>query len=220
MLCGVFITLVVGLFVYRTVQPPQLSEEQMREKGVFMLPVPRDISPFELSDHYGTPFDNSRLLGKWTFMYFGFTNCPDICPTSMSVLGQVDQQLRTAGDQYADQFQGVLVTVDPERDTVDRLGPYATAFSPHFFGVLGDIASTFVLAQQLNVAFAKVPLSGDEDNADSGAQDPAGEAAGYTMDHTGNIVIINPKGHYHGFIKLPHEAETIRLTFQSLAARF
>ncbi len=204
LLCGVFITLVVGLFVYRTVQTPQLSEEQMRERGVFLLPTPRDISPFALTDHTGAPFSNSSLLGKWTFAYFGFTNCPDICPTSMSVLGQVDAQLRAGADAAADRFQGVLVTVDPERDTAERLGQYATAFSPRFLGVLGDRASTFLLANQLNVAFAKVP-------SDDG---------GYTMDHTGNIVIVNPKGHYHGFIKLPHTPETIRLVFQTLAAQF
>ncbi|MEM9621579.1 MAG: SCO family protein [Pseudomonadota bacterium] len=203
LLCCVFISLVVGLFVYRTVQTPQLSEEQMRERGVFLLPKPRDIAPFELADHTGAAYSNVDLQDKWTFLYFGFTNCPDICPTSMSVLGQVDAQLRNTQSPFAEQFQGVLVTVDPERDTPDLLGQYATAFSPRFLGVAGDRARTAELAQQLNVAFAKVPAEG-----------------GYTMDHTGNIVIVNPKGHYHGFIKLPHTAETINLAFRSLAARF
>ena len=119
-------------------------------------------------------------------------------------LGQVDRQLLQQGGEAADSFQGVLVTVDPERDTAEILGPYATAFSPRFLGVLGERGPIAEFAQQVNAAFGKVP-DGD---------------GGYTMDHTGNIIIINPRGHYHGFIKLPHKAETIRLAYQSLAARF
>ena len=200
-LCLVFITIVVGMFVYTTVQVPQLSEDEMRSKGVFILPKPRDIAAFELSDQFGAGFDNARLKGKWTFIFFGFTHCPDICPTSMAVLGQVDRGLQ--GSKDAESFQGILVSVDPERDTPEVLAPYVKAFSPRFLGVTGTREDIFQLANQVNVAFAKVPAEG-----------------GYTMDHTGNIVIINPMGHYHGFAKLPHDAETIRLTYQSLAARF
>jgi len=203
-LCSVFIFLVVSMFVYTTLQTPQLSEKELRERGVFLLPKPRDIAPFALQDHSGAIFDNERLRDRWTFLYFGFTSCPDICPTTMSVLGQVDATLRQGEASEAEKFQGVLITVDPERDTADILGPYATAFSPNFFGVLGTREVTAELAQQLNASFAKVPVEGGS----------------YTMDHTGNIIIINPRGHYHGFIKLPHKAETIRLTYQTLAARF
>ena len=194
------------MFVFSTLQTPQLSEEEMRNRGVFLLPVPRDIAPFELSSKNGETFENNNLKGVWSFVYFGFTHCPDICPTTMSVLGQVERQLQQQQHEDADRFRGVLVTVDPERDTLEKLNQYVTAFSPRFVGARGSREMTAQFAQQVNVAFAKVP---SQDSAD-----------GYTMDHTGNIVIINPKGHYHGFIKLPHEAETIRLTFQTLAASF
>ena len=201
---AVFIFMVLSMFVYSVLRPPQLSEEELRNQGVFLLPRPRDIAPFELTDHTGARFDNNSLKDQWTFMFFGFTHCPDVCPTTMSELGQVDTQLRQQGGEVADEFKGVLVTVDPERDTPETLGPYATAFSPHFLGVTGDKAALAEFGQQVNAAFAKVPT-------------PDGA---YTMDHTGNIIIINPLGHYHGFIKLPHKAETIRLAYQSLAARF
>lgn len=200
----VFITLVLSMFVYSVLQTPQLSDEELRERGVFLLPRPRDLAPFVLQDHLGAPFDNERLLGKWTFVFFGFTHCPDICPTTMSELGQVDTKLRQEGGPLAETFQGLLVTVDPERDTAEILGTYATAFSPRFFGVRAAREPTAEFAQQVNAAFGKVPA----------------EDGGYTMDHTGNLIIINPRGHYHGFIKLPHKAETIRLAYQSLAARF
>jgi protein SCO1 len=202
-LCLVFIALVLGMLVYSKLRVPQLSDEELRAQGVFLLPRPRDIAPFALTDHNGAKFDNARLLDHWTFVFFGFTHCPDICPITMSEMGKAYAQLRQTGDQA--EFQGVLVTVDPERDTADVLGPYAQAFAPEFMGVLGDREAIGFFASQVNAAFGKVP-SDDE--------------AGYTMDHTGNIIIINPMGHYHGFIKLPHKAETIRLTYQSLAARF
>ena len=117
----------------------------------------------------------------------------------------------------AEQFQGVLVSVDPDRDSLETLGAYATAFSPRFLGVTGPREDLVELTTQVNVAFAKVPLTrGETQNA----QNSAAAADAYTVDHTGNIVIINPRGHYHGFIKLPHDPETIRLTFQTLAAQF
>lgn len=203
-LCLLFIVVVVGLSVYSKVRLPTLSEEELREQGVFLLPRPRDIAPFALTDHNGDTYDNVRLQGHWTFVFFGFTHCPDVCPTSMSEMGQADRALRDGGE-LDDGFQGILVTVDPERDTAELLGRYATAFSPRFYGVRGDREATASFAQQVSAAFGKVP-SDDE--------------AGYTMDHTGNIIIINPRGHYHGFIKLPHKAETIRLAYQSLAASF
>ena len=202
-LCVVFITAVVGMFVYSTLQTPQLSDEELRARGVFILPRPRALTEINLASHTGEAFTNTTLEDKWSFVFFGFTNCPDICPTSMSVLGQVARGLQRDRVDNAEQFQGILVTVDPERDTLDKLGVYATAFAPDFLGVRGDRAQIAEFATQVNVAFAKVP-----------------EGDGYTMDHTGNIVILNPMGHYHGFVKLPHDAQTIRLAFQSLAARF
>lgn len=203
-LTGIFISIVLGMFVYSVLRTPQLSDAQMREQGVFLLPRPRDLAPFELQDQDGMAFDNQRLLDRWTFIFFGFTHCPDVCPTTMSVLGQVDRQLQDQGGVLADAFQVVLVTVDPERDTAEELGSYAAAFSPRFIGVRGDKTATGEFAKQVNAAFGKVPT-------------PDGS---YSMDHTANIVIINPRGHYHGFIKLPHRVETIKLTYQTLAARF
>ena len=203
-LCLVFIGLVLVAFYYSKVRTPQLSEEELASQGVFLLDTPREIAPFSLSDASGGSFDNARLLGRWNFIFFGFTNCPDICPTSMAVMGQADQVLRQTGIEGEYPFQGILISVDPERDTLEKLQTYATAFSPRFVGATGPREALAALATQVSSAFQKVP---------------DGEG-GYTMDHTGHIVIVNPKGDYHGFIKLPHKAETIRLTYQTLAANF
>lgn len=199
-LCLGFIAIVLAMLVYSKLRIPELSEEELREQGVFILPRPRDVAPFELAGG----FSNETLQGKWSFIFFGFTNCPDVCPTSMAELGKADLAIRQSAREPEDSFQGVLVSVDPDRDDPDRVVNYAQAFSPRFIGTVGAREELVELTQQVNVAFAKVP-------------DGEGQ---FTVDHTGNIVIINPMGHYHGFMKLPHDAEIIRLTYQSLAARF
>lgn len=222
LLCFAFISIVLVMFVISVLRVPQLSVEEMRSKGVFILPRPRDIAPFELQDHTGGTFDQTDFKDKWSFVFFGFVSCPDVCPTSMAVLGTVDRQLQVGDPELAAQFQGILVSVDPERDTPERLSSYVTAFSPRFRGVTGPREALVDLTTQVNVAFAKVPLLDQaQESSDQGQIQPAIAAEdAYTLDHTGNIVIINPKGHYHGFIKLPHDAETIRLTFQTLTAQF
>ena len=217
LLCFVFISIVLVMFVVSVTRVPQLSVEEMRSKGVFILPRPRDIAEFELRDHTGAAFDRTNFEGRWSFVFFGFVSCPDVCPTSMAVLGTVDRQLQSGDSELAEQFQGILVSVDPDRDTLETLGAYVTAFSPRFLGVTGSREELVELTTQVNVAFAKVPLT---ETLAQGTQNPEALANAYTVDHTGNIVIINPRGHYHGFIKLPHDPETIRLTFQTLAAQF
>jgi len=210
-LCLGFVALVVGLFVYSVTRAPMLSEEELRSRGVLLLPVPREIPPFVLETADGEVFDNASLQGGWTFVFFGFTNCPDICPTTMAVMGQAQTRLQELDGQLVDVFRGVLVSVDPERDTPELLASYTRAFSESFTGVRGSVAEVAELATAVNVAFAKVPVNGAD-----GKPDPNS----YTVDHTANIIIINPRGHYHGFIKYPQQADTIASALQTLATNF
>lgn len=203
-LCLAFVAVVLGMLLYSVLRTPVLSDEQLRQEGVFILPRPREIADIQLVTDGGEPFTVEDLQGRWSFIFFGFTNCPDICPTSMSVLAQAERRLMDETPEAAAGFQGILVTVDPERDDLDTLGTYVEAFSPRFIGVGGERDDIAAFATQVNVAFARMP----------------GDAAGYQVDHTANIVIVNPRGHYHGFAKMPHQADTIVATYRSLAARF
>ncbi len=211
-LCLAFIGIVLGLYFYSVTRTPLLSEEALREQGVFILPRPREIAAFELSDHTGEPFRLEDLQGRWTFAFFGFTNCPDVCPTTMATLGKARRSL-VAGSQgeTGNAFQGLLVTVDPERDGAQTLGYYVTAFAEDFIGVRGTREETAAFAEQVNATFAKVPAL-DESGTPSATE--------YQVDHSANVVIINPRGHYHGFIKYPQQADTIVAAYQSLAANF
>lgn len=203
-LCLVFVAVVLGMFVYSVTRTPVLSNEELAAKGIFLFPEPREIAPFELATHTGEPFTLEDLRGHWSFLFFGFTNCPDVCPTSMAVLAEARRRIEETAPEALDEFQGILVSVDPERDDQQTLARYVHAFSPSFIGVRGDKAATAGLATQVNVVFAKVP-------ADDG---------GYQVDHSANIVIVNPRGHYHGFAKMPHQADTITAAFTSLRDRW
>ncbi|MCR9277868.1 MAG: SCO family protein [Pseudomonadaceae bacterium] len=204
-LCVVFIAIVVTAFVMNVIRGDVVSLEDLRGQGVVTLPRPRDLGPFELESTAGGMFTNDDLLGKFTYLFVGFTNCPDICPTSMAELGKARKLLADMGKpDLLDAYQVVLLSGDPERDTLEKLGQYAKAFGSDFIGIRGGLVESSEFARQLNARFDKVP----DDNG------------GYTIDHTANIVIINPKGHYHGFMKYPHSAETIRAAHVSLNHHF
>lgn len=202
-MCLVFIAIVLTAFVYNTTKVKTVSFDELLNQGSVMLPKPRELAGIELQTESGRAFTEASLAqGDWTFLFFGFTNCPDICPTTMSLMGQAVNELTP---EEREDFQGVLVSVDPERDDPASLGTYARAFSPDFYGVTGSQVNLATFATQVNAAFQKLPGQGDEP---------------YTIDHTGNVVIVNPYGHYHGFIKLPHTRAKLVETFRALRASF
>ncbi len=209
-LCLGFIAIVVGMFVFSVVRTPILSDSELSERGVFILPRPRELSPFQLTSHTGAEFTLDDLRGHWTFVFFGFTHCPDVCPTSMAMLGQASRTI-AAGDAQEASFQGLLVSVDPERDDPATLARYVGAFGSDLQGVRGELGALAAFAQEVNAHFAKVPVF------DAAGKPVVGE---FQVDHTANMVIINPHGHYHGFIKYPQQADTIVAAFESLAANF
>lgn len=199
----VFISLVMVGFINKITTPRILSPLELRANGTFVFDKPRIIKDFNLLDHKGEVFNLQQLQAKWSLMFFGFASCPDICPTTMAQLKQVKDQL---DQDIRDQVQVIMVSVDPARDTVDKLALYMPYFDPEFIGLTGEFLEIKRLANQLNMAFVKV-RTGD---------DPMD----YSVDHSGNIALVNPRGHYHGFIKAPLDNGRIKLTLQSLVTTF
>jgi protein SCO1/2 len=139
----VFIAIVLGAFTYSRFREPLLDQTALKEQGTYVLPTPRAIAPFSLMDDRGQAFDNARLQGRWTIMYFGYTACPDICPTTMAAVAQAEQLLAKSRDSdLLKELQVVFVSVDPERDTTEVLHRYVTAFSPDFVGAIREGATT------------------------------------------------------------------------------
>ncbi len=188
-----------ALFLNKLFSPRIMSIEELQINGAIVLDPPRIIKPFSLIDHHGKPFNNESLKGKWTLMYFGFTHCPDICPTSLAKLSQVYKQLKPA---IQNKTQIILVSVDPARDTQEKLAEYVPYFHEDFIGVSGEFTEILKFSRNVNVVFNKV-MTGDD----------------YTVDHSGNIVLVNPEGHYQGFFKPPFELGRLKTTYSSIVTK-
>lgn len=202
--CLAFIALVLGAFLWSVLrEPPPLSPEQLRAMGVYLLPEPRELEPFTLRYGNGETLDRNALQGHWTLAFFGFTQCPDICPTTMAELRDAYARLRE--QDAAEGVDVLMVSVDPDRDTPESTEAYVDYFHESFRGAAADRAATAQLAQQVNVAFARVP---------------GPTPAEYLVEHSGQIVVFNPRGHYHAFMRMPHDAEDIALAVRALDRRF
>jgi protein SCO1/2 len=145
---------------------------------------------FALTDHTGKPRTLADFKGKAVLMFFGYTQCPDVCPTTMAEMATVMQQL----GPLADRVQVLFVTIDPERDTRELLSKYVPAFDPRFLGMYGDQAATAKVAKEFKVFYQKVP----------------GKVAGsYTMDHTAGSYVFDPQGRIRLFVRHGQGAEPI-----------
>ena len=167
--------------------------------ATLLYPEPREIRPFELRRTDGTVFDREALRGRWTLMFFGFTNCPDVCPTTLATLRGIGKVL--ASDPSAPPVGMVFVSVDPERDTPDVLRDYVAYFSKDVVAVTAEIPQLEAFARDLGVVFAKSPL----------------ERGGYTMDHSAQIVLLDREGRMAGIIRPPHDPAAIVSDLKRLA---
>lgn len=196
--------LVGGGLAYAVLAPePSLTDEELGAFGFMAFAEPRPIDAFSLTDATGEPFDEARLRTHWSFVFFGYANCPDICPTTMATLGAAEARLLAAGDTA---FQGVLVSVDPARDTPELLKDYVASFSANFVGVTGAVPDVAAFGKSLHAAFARAPA------ADS--------ALGYLVDHSSHIAVVDPLGRHYGYIRPPHDAQQLATLTRALMHRW
>jgi protein SCO1/2 len=132
--------------------------------------------PFRLLDQDGNTVTDQDMKGKPFLVFFGFTHCPDVCPTT---LFDVSEVLRKLGPD-ADRVGALFISVDPARDTPDKLKDYLSSFDPHLRGLTGDETAITAVAKAYRVYYKKVPLDGGE----------------YTMDHTALVYLMDKEGHF------------------------
>jgi len=157
----------------------------------------RPVPQFALTDHNDAAFDPQRLQGHWSLLFFGFTQCPDVCPTTLNTLAR---SLALLGDLPASRRpEVVMISVDPERDTVTRLRDYVPFFDPTFVGVTGATAEIDALTAALGVAHQKIP----RDDGD------------YTVDHTASIFLIDPTGRQAALFSPPLEAADLAARYKA-----
>ncbi|MFA5937973.1 MAG: SCO family protein [Sinimarinibacterium sp.] len=159
-----------------------------------LLQAPRALPAFALLDENAQPFTNQNLQGHWTLIFPGFTYCPDVCPTTLGLLKNVEAQLGAK----AQGLQVVLFSVDPERDTPEALNRYVRFFSPRFKAATTAEPALKAFAQALGIAYVKVPGETSIDGADS-----------YTMDHSAALVLVNPRGELAGYFTPPLSADAL-----------
>ena len=151
-----------------------------------ILPAGNTLPDFALLDQDGAPADKTVFEGQWDVVFFGFTNCPDICPATMTVLGQARRQLEAQGQQPLPRV--VLVSVDPERDTPEAMARYIAYFGDDNLGLTGELAEVRKLTDALGIFFQKA----------------GGETTAYGVDHSTVVLVIDPRGRLKALFSAPH----------------
>lgn len=192
-----------------------LNPSELRELGALIYEKPVDLSEFSLRDQNGEAFTQENLRGVWTLFFFGFTHCPDICPLTLTELSQFYGNLK-ASERNMD-TQVVMVSVDPVRDTTPRLKEYMAAFDPDFIGLNGDYEQIAKLARELYIAHTPPPNMGSMGDEHAGHTQSGDD---YLIDHSGNILIIDPQGKYQGFFDTAIQDDELSAAYSSIRANY
>jgi protein SCO1/2 len=165
--------------------PPVLEQATLFQE-------PRPLPAFTLADQGGHPFGPEQMRGRWTFVFFGFVNCPDICPTTLATLAAARKALADLPE--AERPAVAFVSVDPGRDTPALLGQYVAHFDPSFVGATGTRDAIDALTRALGVAVIIGPASAD---------------GSYAVDHSAAIFLVDPEARVVALFGAPHEAGAI-----------
>jgi len=177
---------------------PDARAMLLPDQVMTVFPDPKPLTAFALTDHKNRVFDLASLKGKWSFLFFGFTHCPDVCPTTLAVLARARDNIakNTVG---AVDIQFVFISVDPNRDTASKLRQYVDYFDSNFLGVTGDNAQIGNLAGQLGAAYQVAITPGVEN---------------YPVYHSAAVFLLDPGARYHAVFTPPHDAEAISKRFK------
>ena len=179
------VALVLGLTVNKVLNAKgQGDPTVLLDAGIVLLPQSRKLPELSLTNQDGQAVAVDQLKDQWSLLFFGYTFCPDICPATLAQLRQLQGQLPS---ETLSKLRIVLVTVDPNRDTPEQLKKYLDYFDAGFIGLTGEEATLQKLANAVSIPY--IPADTSKEN--------------YTVDHSGNLVIIGPDGTQRGFIRAP-----------------
>jgi len=182
----------LGLLAGATAWRMYAARNAVQYESLVVLPEPRIIADFALTDDSGKAISLEDLKGHWSVLFFGFTSCPDVCPNTLFALQQARQQMLENMPQDA-LPRIYLVSVDPERDSPEKLASYLAYFDPEFIGLTGSDAQIHALAFQLGIAYFVEPH-------ESGQLE-------YNVDHSASLLLLNPAGQLQAVLPAPHSAE-------------
>jgi protein SCO1/2 len=175
------IALVIGVVVAINIAPPSGTS---KTQHVSLYPQVRAMPDFQLVDHNNQTFTSENLIGHWSLVFVGYTYCPDICPTTLAELKSIYSELQKIPTDFP--IQVVLMSVDPKRDTPERLNEYINFFHPDFIAVSGEHVQLFPLVRSMGMMYS---MSESTDNPN------------YLVDHSSSVVVVNPKAQVVGRFK-------------------
>lgn len=195
------VAMALGIWVASSIRPPDNGPTpHAADFHGSMLSTPRNITVPALLKDDGSVFTVSDLQNHWTLMFFGYTHCPDVCPTAMNTLAQAKKKSPVGFPEV------IFVSVDPERDTVDIVGEYIQYFDPSFKAVTGDEKLIEALTLQMSAVYMRMPgTSSDDEN--------------YIVDHSSAIMALNPEGKLIAYINPPHTPESILQALVSIKSK-
>lgn len=176
-----------GLWLAQQTTTPQ--ENTPRIQGA-IYPTAKNIESFSLVDQNNETFNKKSLQGQWSLLFVGYTLCPDICPTTLSLMSEVHWQLK---EQDLQPPAIIFLSIDPARDTVDVVNKYVSYFNKDFTGLTGESAQIEKFTRNLNAVYRKAPGLNGEITQDD-----------YLMDHSSALMLINPDGNLQSILTAPH----------------
>lgn len=186
------------VFMTHDVAPPALA-------AVHLMSPPRELPAFSLRQSDGTQLVKGELKGHWTLVYLGFTHCPDVCPTTLGELAHAQKQWETLPESTRPRL--LFVSVDPDRDTPDKVGEYAHAFHRDTLAATADTPTLERFAQSLSLVFQKMPIA-------AGAP-----VDSYAVDHSATLVVLDPQARMAAIIQPPFDARAIAADMITLTRR-
>ena len=195
------VALVVGFFFANHFVFNVAKQKDFSRFGGTLLVNPRQMADFSITDTLDKPFNNYVLEGHWTLMFFGFTNCGYLCPTTMAELAKFYRLIEAKPNLAKPDV--VMVSIDPNRDSSEKLHQYVTAFHPTFRGAIGSDSVVRKMARELGIAYFKVGKVSDKQ---------------YDVDHNGAVVLFNPKGEIQAFFSSPQDAKQLALDYELLVS--
>jgi protein SCO1/2 len=167
-----------------------------------LLPQPKTLDDFFLVDQDEQPLGRDTLKGRWTFLAFGYTHCPDVCPTMMATFDALEKELAGSGADPQPDF--LFVSVDPERDTPERVGEYAGYFNPRIRGATAGHEVLVPLTRQLGILYQRAQ---DQDTA-----------MGYMVDHSAAMLLLDPQARLSAIFAAPHNPQSMARDFRTISA--
>ncbi len=192
-------TMVLGVLFGQVLLTPSTSVPQPDNSDPNLISPPMLLPQFQLVDHHNQPFTHQQLKQKWHLLFFGYTHCPDICPTTLLTMRSLYQQLEQAN--LAGKLNMVFVSVDPKRDTVEQLSQYVPFYHPKFIGVTGDLEQIYQLSRPLGVVvhYRNHKQSQSDDDSDD-----------YLVDHSANLFLIDPQARLYARFAPPFDVPLLQ----------